>query len=272
MKKYLLFDDLNYLEINLDTWNHPIHNHDHYEWIIVLKGKGKHHINDETYEYTAGDIFFLKPNDAHFFEFTSPTHLVYFQFSVDLKIFKHELSLKKKMFSILKIHEKENAGNLKSHFQSSDILLEQVALITKMIKKSVADKDYIKYQLFTFLSFIVSKDTSIEEQNDTLNEIIIFIRSHIKNRKYLTIDFLADHFNKSPTYFGEYFKKGMGISVKKYIDLLRSSYLEKDLIYSKKSLSELSYDYQFTDLSHLNKFIIKHFNKSPKQIRENKKY
>ncbi|ANQ49197.1 AraC family transcriptional regulator [Flammeovirga sp. MY04] len=270
MKKYLLFEDINYLEIDKEAWDHPVHNHDHYEWIIVLKGNGIHQINGVNYDYNPGDIFFLRPNDAHFFTFHSPSQLVYFQFSIDLSVFENELVLKKKMLSILQIHKEENVGNLKSVFNNDSLMLHQIQWASEVIKTGDISKDFLRYQLFTFLSFIKKNNSEGSSLHEEMDDIIIYIRSNIKEVKRLSVVHLAAQFNKSSTYFGEYFKKNMGISIKKYIDRLRSNYLEKELIFSSKSLSELAYEYQFTDLSHFNKFVNQHLHKTPLKIRKDR--
>jgi AraC family L-rhamnose operon transcriptional activator RhaR len=44
------------------------HTHDFAELIIITKGWGKHWINGELYEVSAGDVFLIQGNSEHFFE------------------------------------------------------------------------------------------------------------------------------------------------------------------------------------------------------------
>jgi AraC-like DNA-binding protein len=46
------------------------HQHEFYELVIVLKGKGKHLIDQEQYPISYGDVFMVHPGQIHGYEFT----------------------------------------------------------------------------------------------------------------------------------------------------------------------------------------------------------
>ncbi|HAZ19668.1 MAG TPA: hypothetical protein DCY75_05790, partial [Clostridiales bacterium] len=45
----------------------PPHFHRHYEIALILSGKFNHFINKKTQSLSAGDLFFIRPDDMHFF-------------------------------------------------------------------------------------------------------------------------------------------------------------------------------------------------------------
>ena len=55
------------------------------------------------------------------------------------------------------------------------------------------------------------------------------------------------------TYIGQYFKKQMGISLKKYILNYKLKLVETRLKYTDLHFSEIAIELGFTDASHLNK-------------------
>ena len=53
-----------------DIYKHvPIHTHNHYELFIISEGTAYHMINDSVQTVRKGDLFFIRPNDMHSYNF-----------------------------------------------------------------------------------------------------------------------------------------------------------------------------------------------------------
>lgn len=53
-----------------DIYKHvPIHTHTHYELFIISEGTAYHMINDSVQTVRKGDLFFIRPNDMHSYNF-----------------------------------------------------------------------------------------------------------------------------------------------------------------------------------------------------------
>ena len=53
-----------------DIYKHvPIHTHTHYELFIISDGAAYHMINDSVQTVRKGDLFFIRPNDMHSYNF-----------------------------------------------------------------------------------------------------------------------------------------------------------------------------------------------------------
>ena len=53
-----------------DIYKHvPIHTHTHYELFIISEGVAYHMINDSVQTVRKGDLFFIRPNDMHSYNF-----------------------------------------------------------------------------------------------------------------------------------------------------------------------------------------------------------
>ncbi|UII26370.1 helix-turn-helix transcriptional regulator [Fulvivirga maritima] len=82
---------------------------------------------------------------------------------------------------------------------------------------------------------------------------------------------MAGHFSISENYISNYFKRNMGITVKRYIDHYRMGLIQNQLTYSNLTIKKIAYDFGFSDESHLNKIFKKYWNMSAKAFREIKK-
>ena len=53
-----------------DIYKHvPLHTHNHYELFIISDGTAYHMINDSVQTVRKGDLFFIRPNDMHSYNF-----------------------------------------------------------------------------------------------------------------------------------------------------------------------------------------------------------
>jgi AraC-like DNA-binding protein len=101
----------------------------------------------------------------------------------------------------------------------------------------------------------------------SIMKIITYIQEHIKEKEKIRIQVIADHFGISKNYFGEYFKQQTGISYQDYLLDYRLKLVETYLRYSSVRLSEIAYELQFSDESHLSKLFKKYRNMTPKEFR-----
>ncbi|MGG5211096.1 helix-turn-helix domain-containing protein [Chryseobacterium sp. MIQD13] len=118
---------------------------------------------------------------------------------------------------------------------------------------------------------IIESETSDLKQNRkafSIMKIITYIQEHIKDKEKTRIQVIADHFGISRNYFGEYFKQHTGISYQDYLLDYRLRLVETYLKYSSVRLSEIAYELQFSDESHLSKIFKKHRNMTPKEYRK----
>ena len=73
-----------YFESRYYYTNRPLHQHDFFEWMIVLKGEVSQNIENKEYSYPAGTCCFINRNLRHRENFIGETQLLFLNFSVDL--------------------------------------------------------------------------------------------------------------------------------------------------------------------------------------------
>ncbi|WP_300690852.1 AraC family transcriptional regulator [Chryseobacterium sp.] len=118
---------------------------------------------------------------------------------------------------------------------------------------------------------IIKSETSELQENRkafSIMKIITYIQKHIKDREKTGIQTIADHFGISGNYFGEYFKQQTGVSYQDYLLDYRLKLVETYLKYSSVRLSEIAYELQFSDESHLSKIFKKYRGVTPGQYRK----
>jgi AraC-like DNA-binding protein len=73
--------------------------------------------------------------------------------------------------------------------------------------------------------------------------------------------------NSSLTAFNEKFKKLTGMPPSKWLTGQKAQNVYHDIRSGRKSLKEISYEYQFSSVSHLGSFCKKNFGTSPKKLK-----
>ncbi len=94
---------------------------------------------------------------------------------------------------------------------------------------------------------------TVNKPKSKVQDLINYIQTHIYDSKVITNTHLAEEFGIADNYIGQYFKKHMGMSIKKYILNYKLNLVETRLKYTDMQFSEIALELGFTDASHLNK-------------------
>ena len=81
--------------------------------------------------------------------------------------------------------------------------------------------------------------------------LIHYLHAHLREPAALAVDALAAHFHLSPGYLGQYFRRHTGQTLKSFIQKSRIRAIQLQLEFSDKTISQLAFDYGYTDESHL---------------------
>ncbi|MTG97333.1 AraC family transcriptional regulator [Myroides albus] len=133
------------------------------------------------------------------------------------------------------------------------IIRQSVSILLNLIARNLIQCDY--------------KQVNENKKVQDVMSIITYVQKNIKDREKLSIEVLANTFGISKNYFGEYFKKQIGISLQDYILNYKLKLVETRLKYSTMRLKEIAFELDFNDESHLSKFFKKHTQLSPTQYR-----
>ncbi|MCR5272085.1 MAG: AraC family transcriptional regulator [Lachnospiraceae bacterium] len=113
---------------------------------------------------------------------------------------------------------------------------------------------YIKGKIMELLYFmkregIVKRNRvdyiNMQKNIERMRGVISFIENHYTET--ITQAMIAEKFYFSPVYFSRYFKKCTGMTFTDYLTFYRVEQAKKDLLYTKKNISEIAMDHGFSD-------------------------
>ncbi|GGF29722.1 helix-turn-helix domain-containing protein [Echinicola rosea] len=262
MKRYKQFDDVIVQVFEAVKWEHPIHNHNHYEIIFIKHGKGSHHLNGRTLTYEMGDVFMLGPSDKHEFIIEEKTKFVYFKFTK--RYINHPPAINvPETWNQLTNHVLKHPERKRASLLTNAADKNKISLLFELIVSEEAENDdpSLIYQLLVSIMIILDRNLkSLTTESAPIDrpiaeEILEYIDHHIREPSKLTLQHLADRFYFSPNYIGPWFKHNMGISLKDYVSQYRLKLILKLLHKGQLSYKQLTVEFGFVDESHLYKFI-----------------
>ncbi len=250
-----------------NQWCFQMHKHMHYELLYINKGKGQHIINDSTYNYEEGDLFILTPQDYHFFMFQEKSAIDVIKFNESyFGSFLQDEEFKLLLFKLVLPKRKI----LLSH-ECKKSIRELILLIKKEYNNvSVLQNIIIKNALSLILALMSEEENLIlaSSKDERIQAILNYIDQYIMNKHLLSIQNMAETFNFNKNYFNQYFRKATGCPYKKYIQTYALNLIASNLIHQNKTLSQLAFDYGYTDESHLSNAFKAHFNQTPSAFKK----
>ncbi|GLB50423.1 AraC family transcriptional regulator [Neptunitalea lumnitzerae] len=271
MERYKQFDRLIVDDFTTSVWEHPLHNHNHYELIFIVRGKGLHHLNKHLVPYQSGYLYLLGPEDVHEFMIEEETRFIYFKFTnlyLDTFVSGEPSEWNKDIDCLLNLPQIKRGDLL--HNEADKKLAEQLfILIAEEYKKNEVLSKRIIFQMFKAILLVLKRNKNScgsKQQRNSQPEItealLEYIELNIYEPKSLTLKMIAEHFNYSPNYIGSFFKEKVGTSLKSYVQQYRFNLLEQRLKHSAISNKQLAIEFGFTDESHLYKFVKSYSGKS----------
>jgi len=251
----MLFDTLEYITIEKQTTSFPKHYHE--TFCISLIHKGVEQIDFEHHSlYTeAGSISITNPYEIHSNPIIDEDSCLKFDtIYVPNDIMKYVLNGENIKFITRQITSKK---------ANQEFLLLKNAIDTK-------NAEMIELHLSEFANTLkfYSQENEEEYSNlnfDTFNPIIDYIENHIFNKFSLNELSKMAHINKFG--FAKKFKVATGMTPMNYI-LMRKIFSSKKAIHSHAELTEIAYQYGFTDMAHYSKTFKRFIGISPKKYKE----
>lgn len=238
--KKKLFNNLHILDLEEDTFPLPNHSHTFYELVYVLKGKGKHHLNNIVTTYNPGDLFLISPADEHRFEFDLRSRMIFIKFTSEyFKSNKLNIHNMNSFDDPEKVMRNKMLKEQKLSFDktSKDVLKRIIETILDYNKNNnILNSTVIFHQLISLFALVkeYAEKMNIHYENQPLNkrDIISYLHQNIYSPDKLRVSNLASTFNISKTYFSNYFKRNFEMSLRNYVTLYRLEIIENRIKFS----------------------------------------
>lgn len=283
MRARQLFKELEVSVLAIDAATELTHKHNFFQIIYVLEGTGYQIINGNRYQFKKGDIFLITPDDTHSYELNLKPLFCIIDFTQNF-FFKQANSREEKIdvsdfFKRLEyiFHNQHNVrGNLIPEADKTifGVLINQ--LIIEKENDHTFGKIITQNIIFLLLNLlarniqqrIITYAKELNPKSKT-QEITTYIQQHIFDKKQLSLASLAAYFNISAGHLNTIFKEDTGRTIKNYIMQYKLDIIQSRLKFSHLTISEIAYEMNFTDESHLNKVFKSAFGLTAKQFRDN---
>ncbi|WP_298738706.1 AraC family transcriptional regulator [uncultured Chitinophaga sp.] len=277
MKRYIQHEFLKISHFATCEWQHPVHNHNHFEIVFVHRGKGAHCLSGIHYPYKDKSIFLLGPSDFHHFEVEEETVFTFLKFSAIYLngIGQTELHTRWNLdMDQLLTRLRRNDHPLLATEAEAERACRIVNFIVEEWKTSGEETNETIFFLIQALLSVMYRNITTavlpgnKKHSEKISAILQYIHHHIYSPELVQLEHLATTFGYSRNYLGAFFKEQTGVPLRDYINEYKLHLVENRLNFSSLSLKEISHTLGFTDISHLNKFFKTHRGMSPSAFRK----
>jgi AraC-like DNA-binding protein len=276
MKRYIQHGFLKISHFTAREWQHPVHNHNHFEIIFVHRGKGLHCLSGTKHAYSGKSLFLLAPCDFHHFSIEEETEFTFLKFtSVYPEGMGNHAAAQhwnEDMDQLLIQARRQHLPMLNSEAaaEKTDQLIRLIVKEWEETKNETNETIFFLIQALLSLirrSIPAAIPAGKQKHSEKISGILNYLHHNICSAGHLQLDHLAQTFGYSKHYLGIFFKEQAGVSLRDYINQYRLHLAENRLQYSSLSVKEISNELGFTDLSHFNKFFNKQKGVSPSGFR-----
>lgn len=265
LSKYAINADNSSLDINgsIKYDDYQIaHNHDYFEFVVVMEGKYENDLNNVSRIMERGDACLIKPEDVHKM-IAKSSRVKHLNLLIKPQLFKKCCNnLSSDLFDVVC---KQN----NQYFSMSDSIINTILTYQNLLYIEVSEN---KRELISKL-IINSILTTIIEKKDivgrTLPKFLEDLINEMNKESNLnwTAKQVAEKTHYSQIHLERIFKEYFGVTIIKYMQNNKMAIAIKYLLYSNKTVGEISSLLGYSDVSHFNHIFKEYYKTSPLKFR-----
>ncbi len=269
-------DSLYIVERDKEHFDYPVHSHSVFELNYLEGASGANRIVGDSIEEVSGSelVLITSENLEHgWVDGSTPTgriREVTIQFSQDL--LGDSMLDKKQFHSIKKLIVEAQRGvvfDLRTVLRVRPLInaltversgfYSVVTFLTLLYELSVDDN----YRVLSSSYFAHNVETI---KSRRINRVDRYLRENFS--RVISVEEVADLINISPAAFSRFFKAHTGTNFSNYLSDIRVGYISRELIDSKKSITEICFESGFNNISNFNRVFKQKKGYSPREFRE----
>lgn len=246
----------------LSNIEESMHSHKNVELLYILMGHVDITINGECFQANSKDIVLINSDEIHSWK--------EYQNALLCRIYIDYYELKQ-------VLKKENVYFVCNSVRDSETDYARMRYILEAVLKKYqedANGFWVKSLYYSLLEALKAQyldaDRSrddYETVNDKVRKVINYIQSNYQ--RAINLSDVAEQFYMSESSFSRFFKKETGKGFTEYVRSLRLEHAKEELQFSNRSITEISYDCGFSNISVFNKNFKQVFSITPKEYRQN---
>ncbi|WP_167958383.1 helix-turn-helix domain-containing protein [Anaerosporobacter faecicola] len=249
----------------------PNHWHTHIEVILILQGQMQVICNQNNLLLNSNDLMIINSTDIHYTKSIGNTKVLLLQIPYEY--------LKNALPDLSQITFQSYMPN--RTFQKNEAYQELLHALHSMKDVYEQKEDgypflfcqWLQTFLYTLYTQFSTRQNGISVATDTkanerMRNIITYIEEHYMEQ--LTLQGVSGIFALNPEYFCRYFKKQIGFSFLKYVNLVRISHIVHDLTYTEDAIIDILNRHGFTNHKLFYQLFKETYHTTPTAIRKQK--
>lgn len=258
---------LHNFEIRPNELAFPLHWHDRFELLLIKQGSLEYYCSTEHVIFKEGDVAIISPKSLHS-AFAGADGVVYDVIMFNLDHFINGTIASKNFLTPL------NDGNLifETKTTNSEIVNQLQAIINADLHRNSYQPLMVLGCVYNLMGLLYEHCVTIENTTTNIEEkfgkVINYINKHFAED--ISSSFLSSKFGYEEAYFCRKFKKNTGITIMKYIQVLRLEEAKKLITKSDFSIKDIALTCGFSDVAYFTNCFKKLYQMTPTQMREQK--
>ena len=246
-----------------EAGNHPDHSHQEIELDYVLSGSLMLSIAGQRYQMEQGDILLINSGKLHAWREAAGCLLcrLMINYSSVCRV-------------VGKYHISFWCNSVSNGFHDTDALRDVLNQLIKEFHVSGDGESFamtsLKYRVLDILvseHLLPGNESLSDVEDDRIREVLDQV--NISYSEHISLSEIAGRMFMSESYLSRMFKNAVGISFKEYVNRARLEYAVESILYSSKSIAEISEDCGFSNPSAFNKLFKKTYGCAPTEYRKN---
>lgn len=251
------------------TYGAPPHHHREYEILYLAKGRMRFGIDNYEHMISEGDVVFIEPYTSHTFG-SDGEDFHYYALLFDPSILGGKDDPARETFESVRFNRYVSL--------SGDILTKIPALFKADSEKAFGREILMKLFIYSIINHLIATHqfsvvSDLKPVQDNCSQAVFAAAEYIglNYREQIKIQDIISLVKYSQSHFMRVFKRETGYSITEYINRIRVERACLDLMYSKKSLTDIAIGNGFSTPQYFSKVFTCVMSITPSQFRNRAK-